>query len=349
MRSAEWAAVQSAIRERAFFSAAVEDVRFLDGMKRRLLQRLNHQRSRAGEGVQMDRARFISEVAEEARKLGVSTGTGDIKDVGGAARLGLIWDTQMGFAEGYARQKMAMDPDIMDAVPAQELVRIRQAREPRDWPSRWQAAGGKFYGGRMIALKTDPIWRKISRFDLPQPPFDFNSGMGLANVRRKDAEALGLLEKNAPVPTAPVEDFNEGLEASIAGVSEDGVRRLQETFGDYVKVDGGRIRWDAAKTREEPDELRALPVPERLAARRQEFARGAGAKPPGFPPSGWSQLVHVASQVATGSRPAHRDYVGGTAVGKAVAAKLEAAGAGALRVTHDPRSGMLVIRRKGAR
>ena len=108
----------------------------------------------------------------------------------------------------------------------------------------------------------------------------------------------------APVPSAPVEDFNEGLEASIAGVSEDGVRRLQETFGDYVKVDGGRIRWDAAKTREEPDELRALPVPERLAARRQEFARGAGAKPPGFPPSGWSQLVQVGWQGAAGSRPA---------------------------------------------
>jgi hypothetical protein len=38
-------------------------------------------------------------------------------------------------------------------------------------------AGGQIFGGRMIALKSDPIWTAISAFGTPYPPFDYNSGM----------------------------------------------------------------------------------------------------------------------------------------------------------------------------
>ena len=60
------------------------------------------------------------------------------------------------------------------------------------WRERWKESGGKLYDGRMIALRNDPIWRKISRFGSPVPPFDFNSGMGLEEVNRFEAEALGV-------------------------------------------------------------------------------------------------------------------------------------------------------------
>lgn len=32
-------------------------------------------------------------------------------------------------------------PDMLDAYPAQELVRVRQAKAPLDWDIRWAVAG----------------------------------------------------------------------------------------------------------------------------------------------------------------------------------------------------------------
>ncbi|MBR0198127.1 MAG: hypothetical protein IJQ34_08330, partial [Kiritimatiellae bacterium] len=69
-------------------------------------------------------------------------------------------------------------------------------KNPRgDWPKRWQKAGGKIFpGGRMIALKDDPVWVKLSVFDNPFPPFDWGSGMGLEDIGRKEAVKLGLID-----------------------------------------------------------------------------------------------------------------------------------------------------------
>lgn len=74
-------------------------------------------------------------------------------------------------------------------------------------------AGGKLYDGRMIALRNDPIWRGISRFGSPVPPFDFNSGMGLEEVNRFEAEALGV--------ELPEDDLDvDGLEEALSLAEE---------------------------------------------------------------------------------------------------------------------------------
>jgi hypothetical protein len=118
------------------------------------------------------------------------------------ARLGLIWEMLDCMATGYAQWVSAMDPELLEASPCWELVKTMQRREIRDWPLVWHERGGTFYGtpskhypnapGRMIARKTDPIWRWISRFKTPWPPFDWGRGMRLRSMSIDEGEALGV-------------------------------------------------------------------------------------------------------------------------------------------------------------
>ena len=74
----------------------------------------------------------------------------------------------------------------------------------------------------MIALKTDPIWTKISRFGHPWPPFDFNSGMGVRDVSRADAIRLGVIQAADPPPKMPeTKPMNDDLEVRVTfGVND---------------------------------------------------------------------------------------------------------------------------------
>ena len=129
---------------------------------------------------------------------------------------------------------------------AQELVRVEARDEERDWAGIWHAHGGAFYDGRMVALKGDPVWVAISRFGLPYPPFDYNSGMGVEDVAHDEAVALGLIaEDYLPPETSPLEDFNKGLEADMTfnGPDDPGWLYLKDVFGDQVKHEGGKIKW----------------------------------------------------------------------------------------------------------
>jgi hypothetical protein len=136
-----------------------------------------------------------------------------------------------------------MQPAILDAYPAYELVRIENRKEPRNWTWRWVAAGGKLVGNdRMIALKTDPIWTAISAFGTPWPPFDFGSGMGLDDVSRRDAEDFGLLGPGEEIQPVD-EDFNEALFASTQDLSPDTLNALRTIFGDRISFDGDTISW----------------------------------------------------------------------------------------------------------
>ena len=79
------------------------------------------------------------------------------------------------------------------AFPGMELLRVRLGIEDGiNWQKRWTDAGGKLYDGRMIALKTDPIWAKISDYGVPYPPFEFHDVMGTQDIGRKECLALGF-------------------------------------------------------------------------------------------------------------------------------------------------------------
>lgn len=86
------------------------------------------------------------------------------------------------------------DPDVLDMFPAQRLICIEPENSPRKWPDAWVKAGGKLHGGQMIALKCDPIWRQISEFGFPYPPFDRYDVIEVEDVDRDEAERLNLIE-----------------------------------------------------------------------------------------------------------------------------------------------------------
>lgn len=118
---------------------------------------------------------------------------------GGTARQRLILETNVNKAAGYAWHE-SVRGDVGN--PAQELVRFENAREPRDWKTRWRNAWAglpasekrKALPDRMIALTDCAIWRALSRWGDPYPPFDYNSGMDVVPVDYETAVALGLLE-----------------------------------------------------------------------------------------------------------------------------------------------------------
>jgi len=247
LRTAEWKHMPLALRQRAFFSAGVYQMQFLNEAKEKLERRINLERG----ALKMNRARFIGDLRTLADEMGMRTTDPKLReglqDIGSVRRLELIYDTQISMANGYANWKRKMDPEMLQAFPAQELIRVSSRKVPRQWERRWVAAGGKFYAGRMAALRTDPVWRRISRFGTPYPPFDFNSGMGLRQLSRLQAEDLGLLGPDEEL-TPDTDDFNEALEASVRDLSADDKQMLENFFGDQVDLTGEVIRWVADKT-----------------------------------------------------------------------------------------------------
>ncbi len=251
MNSAEWAMVPPEIRLRAMFAARVEEERYLVSMQDKLEQRVRLGRE---DGTLMNRARFIAEMQDDLKQFGYEPDPrkrGSMQDLSSAGRLGLIWDMNLAQAEGYAAWKTGMDPDILDAAPARELVRLADRIDKRPWPVIWKENGGEFYGepsadfpealGRMIALATDPIWTKISEFDTPWPPFRWGSGVGTRNVRRRVAEEFGLLDGNTKL--TPLEQpFNATAEASLKGIPESGRKAIADDLLGEVEIEGDVMR-----------------------------------------------------------------------------------------------------------
>ena len=172
-----------------------------------------------------------------------ATGKGGLSDPGSAPRANVLVDTNAGMAAAYCRAEIANSYGARLAFPAQELVRVEDRREKRDWRARWTANGGKLFQNRMVALKSDPVWTKISRFGHPYPPFDWGSGMGVEDVSREDAIALGVIKEDyAPPPTSPLKAFNDGLEASLK-VDPAEFEKLKAMFGDQIRLENDTLHW----------------------------------------------------------------------------------------------------------
>ncbi|GAB4180104.1 MAG: hypothetical protein Fur0032_20960 [Terrimicrobiaceae bacterium] len=247
LSSREWEDVPLALRERSMFAARIESLRFLHDVRAKLQKSIGMVREKVARGdAFVDRSSFIADMRKIAQEEGIPVDPakrGGLQDITSRKRLGMIYDMQRQSALEYARWKAEQDPDVLDAFPAQELIRTEDRSVPRKWRERWVAAGGELIGGgRMVALKGDPIWRKISRFGTPWPPFDYQSGMGLEDVSREEAEALGLL---GPDDVPPVQEvgFNEDLEASVRGLDDKERAGLVAGFGDQVVIQGDKAMW----------------------------------------------------------------------------------------------------------
>ncbi len=226
----------SEIKRRAFWSATVESGRVLQQMQDSTRDLLSGQVDQATERLQIKQLLAEMGYQPDPEKIG------GLQDISSTARLNLVLETQADIARGAGWYQQGMQEDVLDEFPAQELVREVNTLAPRgthgtvSWPDRWQQAGGVFYGGRMIALKTDPIWQKLGDPKLfpdalgnPFPPFAFNSGMGVRDVDRTEAEDLGILDANTRLMPQPL-DLNADLQAS-PDVRDQGLRALMEGTG----------------------------------------------------------------------------------------------------------------------
>ena len=101
-----------------------------------------------------------------------------------------------------------IDPETLDAYPAQVLVKARNGDEPYDWQARWIECGGPKCNGRLIALKNHPVWLRLSDFGHPHPPFAFGSGMDVIDISRVEAVELALTgwRDDIQVPPCPICD-----------------------------------------------------------------------------------------------------------------------------------------------
>ena len=240
-RTADWQDVPAAIRRRSFFSAALEDARALSD-ERNAVADLLRRSSKDGKLYRRDTA--ITELQDMLKRRGLDSGNPDaLTNIASESRIKLVLDTNRSQAQGYARFKRSSSGGALLAFPAQELVRVRNSKEQRDWQARWTAAGGTLIAGRMIALKTDAIWVKLNRFGVPYPPFDFNSGMGVRDISRREAIALGVMSADWQPDADAVADFNANVEADVSNVHPDLLSSISTLFGDAVTLVDGIMRF----------------------------------------------------------------------------------------------------------
>lgn len=140
-----------------------------------------------------------------------------------------VLNTNVNLKYGFRSWKEGNEEGAIDAFPAQELVDFG-SQEYAEWIEIWSAARNKLGSkttaidtmktGRMVAMKNDPIWTAISKFDLPFPPFRFDSGMGVEDVSYEDAVALGVMAKsdNPLPPPKLVPDFERVLTRTLAEI-----------------------------------------------------------------------------------------------------------------------------------
>ncbi|MBQ3806609.1 MAG: hypothetical protein II840_01490, partial [Kiritimatiellae bacterium] len=246
--SSQWNQIQAGFRNRAFFSSRVAEVNILAAMRERV--------AKYAEGeTDLSKIRMI--IRDDLRRANYAPEPGQentIHDLFSQARLDVIIKTNVAQARGYMQYIEDTSPGAFAAFPAQEFTRIRHSNKPRkDWPQRWAKAGGKVYGGKMIALKDDPVWERLSVFGNPFPPFDWGSGMGVMDVDRKTAIQLGLVSdeelrgKTAALREKPVPDFNANLQATVPvpNLRHDSLcgQVLIKNFGDQVAIENSVVSW----------------------------------------------------------------------------------------------------------
>ena len=170
---------------------------------------------------------------EFMQKTGVERSKDEtITDVGGSARLRLIFDTQVRMAHDYGNYKQGLDPEMLDQFPALRFIRGQPVEVPR--PEHEANEGA-------VRLKTDEeFWlamnhESLGGFGVPYGPWGFNSGMDVEEVAREEAVSLGLIDPaEAQEPT--LTDFNERMTASTEGLDDDVAAELRNRLGDESEL-----------------------------------------------------------------------------------------------------------------
>lgn len=244
-RTVDLQKLEPAIKRRAMFSATVQSVTHLqkiDDLVKGIL---------AGQIDQASARLAVKQLLAEQGYAPDPEHVGGLRDLSSTQRINLQLETNVDIARGFGWHEQGQEPMVLDAFPAEELVRFfgpSNASAQRDWAARWEKAGGKFYGGRMIALKSDPVWAALGSVDNfddalgnPYPPFAFNSGMDVQDIDRAEAVELGLIDENTELfPQSG--SLNESLQATPDVRSQE-LRGLLEESGLGSFTDGGVFKF----------------------------------------------------------------------------------------------------------
>jgi len=141
---AMWNEDRESINTRAFWSANIENIRFLNRAKESISDTLSNTVETIidDEGNQRvalksgGRAEFVKSMRQLMIKEGMISSTdsfygldnNDVKDIRSETRLELIYDTNMRMAYGYGQWKQGMSPNIIKVFPAWKFERLRQVR-----------------------------------------------------------------------------------------------------------------------------------------------------------------------------------------------------------------------------
>lgn len=258
--AAMWQDQEPDFQTKAFFSAKVENARFLDRSQGLIFDYMAKVRETI---VQPDgtvvtalkvsgREQFVKRMRDFMIAEGMAdfsefkdVNQKDITDIRSLARLRLIFDTNVRQSYGYGQWKQGTTPAVIKAFPAARLIRDRGVKEPRP---RHQANLGE------VLLKSDPRWaefhnaREIGGFGVPWGPYGFNSGVTQEDVSKAEARQLGLdVDRVKPQP----EKVTDGAEASTKKMGPEIKKKLlEELRGGPKAIDPAqRAREAAANTR----------------------------------------------------------------------------------------------------
>lgn len=206
----------------------------LDGYKDKVGKILNPQTVAREDGSLktegLDPATARLEIKQLQAELGMVKGDGSIKDLTSDRRINLVIQTNRDVMQGMGWFIQGNDPAALDAFPAQELIRVEDRKEKRNWQNRFLVAAGNAgdtdaarvldQTGRMIARKDSPLWEQLGsaeNFDdalgNPFPPFAFSSGMDVRDISYSEALELGLIREGEAVRPQLPDDLSELLKA----------------------------------------------------------------------------------------------------------------------------------------
>lgn len=242
-----WRGQEEDVKLRSFWSAKVENARFLDRAQSFLFDTLAGTTEKVidSDGEERvalrggGRATFVRRMREFMIKEGIVTNeeeffdldNNDISDTRSERRLLLVYDTNIRQAYGYGQWRQGQKPSILYRYPAQKFIRVRNVETERP---RHSAHEGD------VRLKNDKkYWAdyqndpEIGGFGVPWPPFGFGSGMGVRDVSRETAEKLGL-DLNAIKPDL-TKGLNKNLKASVKNMSPEVKQKLLKELRSHKR------------------------------------------------------------------------------------------------------------------
>lgn len=231
MGTAELRDLEAGIKERAVFSARTTNAVYLEELRKRIMRMVEQGYNSDLAQLRLELKDILAELLYDPEtgfpgdeELGIPPAApGSLQDLSSDRRINLILDTQIALISGKGQQQRGLEPEALDLFPAYELVRIKQARVPRDWQERWEQAGGTLIRDtdgrvRLVALKTSEIWSLLGdpaifrdALGVSYPPFAFGSGMAWDVIEADEWDRLWKLAN----PEAAAEDVPEPKEEPI--------------------------------------------------------------------------------------------------------------------------------------